>query len=1004
LIFKAHHTTAVMVGWSCVIERGFIFISLVYFCNWFAFSLRECQQSDFHFEYTECDKFGGRWRVAVPDVGTCTGGKPPAPVRGRDCSFSCPPGTFLHLQSQNCQSCPAGTYSLGGGIRYDDFLNLPKGFRIVNEISSAVPIQTSLIDNNDKVGNFDDPSFSCNGTGWQIRGGTLTYIPSPCLSTLLYNVKLVRPGFVRYKYIYPDNGVFLSFHVQNEQCLSVNDNTLSKHTFPPTTTDTNWNEEEVSLSSGPILLSWKAMVLHGQHRPIVIKSIEIRGVAYTQECTLCPNGTFSVANSGVCQPCQPGTYSNAGASSCSQCDKLSEYSGPKAAKCQLRPPCTVHDYYAVHSACDHEKKATINYRWSEPKICRSDLAGAVQLPESQLNVKCPPCNPGTFLRGGRCRICPKNYFSSGNEECQLCPANTQPDYEYSFIWWNELPENVTSTCQTLEGNTCDGSESWLPLGDRISTSHSRRNDVYLSLILEVAGFRSTANNDVQTPVGVVTFVFQTQCIGDCAFFFVEIPQSVGRPTIIGDWNGTVSKRSFSYQVHRPERTVFQWIFVRSQLSTEERMQNRDVSFDEASLYVINVTNTINGGASRCLLCPVHQNTKECLPCPPGHFIVNESGSCAPCPAGTFLNTSINVGPEACIPCGQNLQSRQGVECVANCKLQFNDKQYDLSPLNGVYEAKSLEIFSRDGSRYFHLFNVSICGAVKATCKDTIDQLNPNSVQIPTIHSDVCKVTVLPRETDTLFANPLSIGDRLVGISSSLRFDQLTIPENVIEQWHFPQVFFLYKSFSVSRSCANGYYAIVTFRCDPASNSSKISLPSTCPDGTCDGCLYQVVITSRFACPICSAEDYKEIVGECVHNLQTIHRIPAKHCILIGQDHTESTVVRCQSISFQVQLIIAVATAVIVFLFITLLLIRKKNQKLQYKYMKLVQSASGKDAELPGAESCALTEDEEDIGSASDRILFVHGKGKSRTSGWLTLDRKSTTENGYESTALTAASD
>ncbi|OUC41741.1 hypothetical protein D917_10715, partial [Trichinella nativa] len=72
----------------------------------------------------------------------------------------------------------------------------------------------------------------------------------------------------------------------------------------------------------------------------------------------------------------------------------------------------------------------------------------------------------------------------------------------------------------------------------------------------------------------------------------------------------------------------------------------------------------------------------CLPCPPGHFIVNESGSCAPCPAGTFLNTSNNVGPEACISCGPNLQSRQGVECVANCKLQFDDKQYDLSPLNG----------------------------------------------------------------------------------------------------------------------------------------------------------------------------------------------------------------------------------------------------------------------------------------------------------------------------------
>jgi len=39
--------------------------------------------------------------------------------------------------------------------------------------------------------------------------------------------------------------------------------------------------------------------------------------------------------------------------------------------------------------------------------------------------------------------------------------------------------------------------------------------------------------------------------------------------------------------------------------------------------------------------------------------------------------------------------------------------------------------------------------------------------------------------------------------------------------------------------------------------------------------------------------------------------------------------------------------------------RRGAYRLQYKYMKLVESASGKDGELPAAETCALDEGEED---------------------------------------------
>lgn len=42
-------------------------------------------QTDYYFEYTECDSTGSRWRVAIPQhPGACAG--LPAPVRGTECS------------------------------------------------------------------------------------------------------------------------------------------------------------------------------------------------------------------------------------------------------------------------------------------------------------------------------------------------------------------------------------------------------------------------------------------------------------------------------------------------------------------------------------------------------------------------------------------------------------------------------------------------------------------------------------------------------------------------------------------------------------------------------------------------------------------------------------------------------------------------------------------------------------------------------------------------------
>ncbi|XP_026568917.1 UPF0577 protein KIAA1324-like [Pseudonaja textilis] len=49
--------------------------------------LPPCRETDYHFEYTECDSSESRWRVAIPNPGAeCSG--LPDPVKGKECSRS----------------------------------------------------------------------------------------------------------------------------------------------------------------------------------------------------------------------------------------------------------------------------------------------------------------------------------------------------------------------------------------------------------------------------------------------------------------------------------------------------------------------------------------------------------------------------------------------------------------------------------------------------------------------------------------------------------------------------------------------------------------------------------------------------------------------------------------------------------------------------------------------------------------------------------------------------
>lgn len=52
--------------------------------------------------------------------------------------FTCDAGEYLDIKSdQECHKCPAGHYSLGGGVLYNDWTTLPLQFSTRTDIFSA---------------------------------------------------------------------------------------------------------------------------------------------------------------------------------------------------------------------------------------------------------------------------------------------------------------------------------------------------------------------------------------------------------------------------------------------------------------------------------------------------------------------------------------------------------------------------------------------------------------------------------------------------------------------------------------------------------------------------------------------------------------------------------------------------------------------------------------------------------------------------------------------------
>ncbi|NWX83937.1 K132L protein, partial [Nothoprocta pentlandii] len=319
--------------------------------------------------------------------------------------FSCASGEYLEMKNQVCSKCAEGTYSLGSGIKFDEWDELPAGFSNV-----ATFMDTA-------IGSSESKSDSCNNSSWTPRGNYIESNRDDCTVSLIYAVHLKKSGSVFFEYQYIDNNIFFEFFIQNDQCKEM-ESTADK--WVKLTDNGEWGSHSVTLKSGSNILYWRTTgILMGSKvvKPVLVKNITIEGVAYTSECFPCKPGTFSdKPGSSSCQVCPRNTYSEKGAKECTKCNEEIYYAVSRSQGSNL--------YWVffqllfsfeggqcfLNTSSVFSFQTQIMYKWIEPKICREDLPDGLTLPPSGERQDCPPCNPG--------------FYNNASSSCSPCPQGT----------------------------------------------------------------------------------------------------------------------------------------------------------------------------------------------------------------------------------------------------------------------------------------------------------------------------------------------------------------------------------------------------------------------------------------------------------------------------------------------------------------------------------------------------------------------------------------------------
>ncbi|GAA6101845.1 endosome/lysosome-associated apoptosis and autophagy regulator family member 2 [Tachysurus ichikawai] len=713
----------------------------------------------------------------------------------------------------------------------------------------------------------------------------------------------------------------------------------------------------------------------------------------SQECTHCAAGSFSLGSgirfdewddiphgfSSLVTSFDNAPNRHEG-SSCNGCVALEG-----ATECKPRPACSEKDYFQVHSICDNDGKTQVVYKWMEPRICLEDAPDAVTLPSSGKREKCPPCNPGYYNNNtATCSPCPQGTYSEGLKACQPCPAGTEPALGYEYKWWNTLPSGMKSSCFNVANTKCDNMNGWEVAGDHIHSGAGGSDNDYLILNLKVPGFRlpTSVSETSGTEFGRITFVFETVCSADCQLYFM---MDTGRRStnVVESWEDSKEKQSYTHIMTKNASVSYTWAFQR----TNQNKDGRQYVNDMVKIYSITVTNALDGVAWACRACAIEsqQPGSACVPCPAGYYIDEETNQCQECPPNTFLSGHHIYGRDACQPCGPGGSSnKEHSLCYSDCSFTHTEinrtLQYDFSPMGSAGSVTNGPSFTSKGTKYYHLFNISLCatqGYRPAICRDNVTDLSDKDSHSETnyVETFICQSTIIPSDgrgfRSALASQSISLADTFLGATVEKSLNGVNARPELFptSSKRVPDINYFYRSPQTTSSCQNGRNTVLTLRCNPEKSSKgEISVPRECPAGTCDGCTFHFLWESSSACPHCTEEDYHQIEGACKEGVQdTLYVWTEPQLCTGGISLPAKRSKPCEMINFWLKV------GAVVGVFSATLLVAltchfwKKNKKLEFKYSKLVMSAN-KECELPAADSCAIMEGEAE--EVEDDVVYT----------------------------------
>ncbi|MEQ2275827.1 hypothetical protein XENORESO_009360 [Xenotaenia resolanae] len=251
-------------------------------------------------------------------------------------------------------------------------------------------------------------------------------------------------------------------------------------------------------------------------------------------------------------------------------------------------------------------------------------------------------------------------------------------------------------------------------------------------------------------------------------------------TVVQSWEKTQKRQTYTHVMTKNAPVSYTWAFQRTNQPSDVRRKVNDV----ARIFSITVTNAVDGVSSSCQACALstQPSGSACVPCPPGHYIDSLTSKCLECPHNSYLEPHRTQGSEACKACGPSSRSDKDHRlCYSDCHFTHTEGNvtltFDFSLLNSAGSLMNGPKFTSKGTKYFHMFNISLCGGQDrmAVCTDNVTDVSVSSSQSEkaegpsAVKTFICQSTIIPASRQgfhaALSSQSINLADTFLGRSA-----------------------------------------------------------------------------------------------------------------------------------------------------------------------------------------------------------------------------------------------